>query len=122
MCSYIPWETNNLLILSLNTSECSYLSLRMSFFCGKQQRDRDEKEWDHSPTTEQETETYLFCRSGSEPVLPSISDSSLSHSLCVFYHCNVSFSQMAIRQKRSYWSQKQVLQIRNFIKPFFIYR
>jgi hypothetical protein len=41
----------------------------------------------------------LFCQSGSEPALPSISDSSLSHSLCVSYHCSVSFSQMAMKQK-----------------------
>ena len=71
----------------------------MSCFCEKQQRDRDEKEWDHSTTSEQENETHLFCQSGSEPALPSISDSSLSHSLCVSYHCSVSFSQMAVKQK-----------------------
>lgn len=40
MCSYIPWETDNLLILLFNTSE-RYLSLRMSCFCEKQQRDGD---------------------------------------------------------------------------------
>lgn len=37
---------------------------------------------------------WWFCQSGSEPVLPSISDRSLSHSLWVSYHCSLSVSQM----------------------------
>ena len=39
----------------------------------------------------------LFYQSGSEPALLSISDCSLSHSLCASYHCSVSFSQMQNR-------------------------
>lgn len=41
----------------------------------------------------------LFCQSGSGPAPPSISGSSLSHSLCVSYHCSESSSQMAVKQK-----------------------
>jgi hypothetical protein len=36
----------------------------------------------------------LFCQSDFEPALPSISDNSLSHSLCVSYFYGASFSQM----------------------------
>lgn len=92
-----PQETNDLPLLLFSTSEWSYLSFRMSCFSEKQQRHRDKKEWDHSTPPEQETATYWFCQWGSEPALPSISDSSLSHSLCASYHCSVSFSQMQNR-------------------------
>lgn len=46
----------------------------------------------------------LFCQSGSGPALPSISGSSLSHSLCVSDHCSVSFSQMENHGSGTYHS------------------
>lgn len=41
---------------------------------------------------------YLFCQSGSGPAPPSISDSNLSHFLCVFGHCSGSSLLMAIKE------------------------
>ena len=42
-----------------------------------------------------EMQPLLFYQSGSELVPPSISDSSLSHSLCAFGHCSEFFSRRA---------------------------
>ena len=36
---------------------------------------------------------WWFCQSGAEPARPSVSDSSLSHSLGASSHCSVSFSE-----------------------------
>lgn len=55
------------------------------------QEEEQRMEWEASFLVEM---PQLFSQSGFEPALLSVSDSRLSHSLCVSFHCSVSFSQM----------------------------